>query len=90
MEKITPNMERKGIRMESDRDEVALALKTWRLRKGYTQKQVGQLFGISRWTIIKIERAQPVTWETAYRVFAKLSFELQKEGKEEQENGGNR
>lgn len=83
VEKITAHMKRKGIEMESDREEVALALKTWRLRKALTQKQVGQMFGVSRWTIMKVENAQAVTWEMAYRIFAKLSAELQREEKED-------
>lgn len=74
-------MTRKGIEMESDRDEVALALKTWRLRQGLTQKQVAEKFGCSRFTIMHIEGARPVTWETAYKVFAKLSAELAREDK---------
>lgn len=76
-------MTRKGIEMESDREEVALALKTWRLRQGLTQRQVGANFGISRYTVMRIENAQPVAWETAYRVFARLSAELAKEDRQQ-------
>lgn len=73
-------MEPKGLEMDVNRQEFALALKTWRLRRGLTQKQVGDAWGVSRWTIMRAESARDVTWETAYRLFARLSQELRKEG----------
>lgn len=72
-------MKQNGLTMEADRNEFALALKTWRLRSGLTQRQVGQMFGCSRYTIMRAENAQAVTWEMAYRLFARLSDELRKE-----------
>lgn len=69
--------------MEADKNEFALALKTWRLRSGLTQSQVAEKWGCSRFTIMRAENARTVTWEMAYRLFAKLSNEL----KEEQQNG---
>lgn len=69
--------------MEADKNEFALALKTWRLRSGLTQSQVAERWGCSRFTIMRAENARTVTWEMAYRLFAKLSNEL----KEEQQNG---
>lgn len=77
-------MKQQGLSMEVDRQEFALALKTWRLRHALTQKQVGALFGTSRYTIMKAENAQSVTWEMAYRLFAKLAQELRKEESHEQ------
>lgn len=73
-------MEPNGLEMDVNRQEFALALKTWRLRRGLTQKQVGDAWGVSRWTIMRAESARDVTWETAYRLFARLSQELRKEG----------
>lgn len=69
--------------MEADKNDFALALKTWRLRSGLTQSQVAEKWGCSRFTIMRAENARTVTWEMAYRLFAKLSNEL----KEEQLNG---
>lgn len=80
MKKIEVKMEPKGLEMDVNRQEFALALKTWRLRNGLTQKQVGDAWGVSRWTIMRAESARDVTWETAYRLFARLSQELRKEG----------
>lgn len=80
MKKIEVKMEPNGLEMDVNRQEFALALKTWRLRRGLTQKQVGDAWDVSRWTIMRAESARDVTWETAYRLFAKLSQELRKEG----------
>ena len=79
MDKIEVKMVQKGLTMEADKQDFALALKTWRLRQGLTQKQVGKRWGCSRFTIIRAENAKNVTWEMAYRLFAKLAVELKKE-----------
>lgn len=76
---IKLEMKQQGLSMEVDRNEFALALKTWRLRQGLTQRQVADMFGTSRYTIMKAENAKTVTWEMAYRLFAKLAQELRKE-----------
>lgn len=76
---IQVTMEAKGVTMETDKQEFALALKTWRLRQGLTQRQVAERFCVSRYTIMRAERAGAITWMMAYRLFAKLSDELSKE-----------
>lgn len=83
MEKIEVKIEKKGLDLEINKEEFALALKTWRLRQGLTQREVGERWGCSRFTIMRAESAKNVTWEMAYRLFAKLSTELRKEA----ENG---
>lgn len=79
MKQITVEMKPAGLSMEVDKTEFALALKTWRLRQGLTQSQVGQRWNCSRYTIMRAENAKNVTWEMAYRLFARLSDELRKE-----------
>ena len=79
METIKVTMKKNGLSMETDKNEFALALKTWRLRNGLTQAQVGERWNCSRFTIIRAESAKNLTWEMAYRLFAKLSDELRKE-----------
>lgn len=79
MKKITVKMQKTDISLEVDRKEFALALKTWRLRQGLTQQQVADQFGCSRYTIMRAEAAKAITWEMAYRLFAMLSKELEKE-----------
>lgn len=80
MKQIKVEMKPAGLSMEVDKNEFALALKTWRLRQGLTQKEVAMRWGCSRFTIMKAENAKQVTWEMAYRLFARLSDELRKEG----------
>lgn len=79
MKKIEVTMQREDLTMKADVEQFAMALKTWRLRAGKTQEEVGQMFGLSRYTIMRLESAKAVSWETAYRAFACLSKELEKE-----------
>ena len=76
---VKVEMKQQGLTMQADQQDFALALKTWRLRQGLTQAQVGQRWGCSRFTVMRAENAKNVTWEMAYRLFAKLSDELRKE-----------
>lgn len=82
MEVIKVEMKQKGLEMTADREQVAMALKTYRLRHGLTQQQLGERWGASRWTIMRIERAKSISWEMAYKVFARLSVDLAKEDKD--------
>ncbi len=79
MEKIEVKMEQRGLEMDVNKEQFALALKTWRLRHGLTQSQVGEMWGCSRYTIMRAESAKNITWEMAYKMFAKLVVELAKE-----------
>lgn len=77
---ITPTMTQRGLEMDMDKEQFAMALRTWRLRQGKTQREVAKMFGVSRCTIIRAENAQGITWEMAYRLFARLAEQLRKEG----------
>lgn len=79
MEQINVEMKRQDLSMQVDRAEFALALKTWRLRSAKTQQEVATAWGCSRYTIIRAEKGKPITWEMAYKMFARLSEELRKE-----------
>lgn len=83
MQQIKVEMKPNGLAMDVDKNEFALALKTWRLREGLTQREVAARFGCSRYTIMKAENAKSVTWEMAYKMFAKLATELRKEATDE-------
>lgn len=80
MEIIATEMKQKGLSLQVDREQLAMSLKTWRLRSGYTQNELAIRWGVSRFTVIRIEKGREVSWEIAYRVFARLSEELRKEG----------
>ena len=84
MKQIKVTMKQKGLEMDIDKKSFALALKTWRLRMGLTQAEVGNRWNCSRFTIMRAENAKNITWEMAYRLFARLSQELQNE---ERNNG---
>lgn len=79
MKKIEVKMERKGLDIDIDKEAFAMALKTWRLRNNLTQRQAGERMDCSRYTIIRAESARNITWEQAYKLFARLSEELRKE-----------
>lgn len=62
-----------GARMEADVEKFALALKTWRIRQGLTQRQAAAQMGVSRDSILRAENQRSISWETAYRIFIHLS-----------------
>lgn len=84
MKQIIAEMKPQGVTMDVDRQQFALALKTWRLRANLTQREVGEMWNTSRYTIMKAEKAKPISWEQAYKLFARLSEELRKEVSHEQ------
>lgn len=79
VKQIKTDMIQKGLSMEFDQQLFAMSLKTWRLRMGYTQRQVATRFRCSRYTIMRAEACKPITWEMAYRLFNQLTEELQRE-----------
>lgn len=79
MKPIKVTMKAKGLTMECDRQEFALALKTWRLRAYLTQSAVARRWGVSRFTIMRAEAGKSISWEMAYRLFNQLSHELENE-----------
>lgn len=79
MEQIKVEMKQKGLDMEIDKQAFALAMKTYRLRNGLTQRQMGERWGCSRYTIMRAEKGKDITWEMAYRMFARLSKDLKEE-----------
>lgn len=83
MDTIKVEIKPAGLKMETDRETFALALKTWRLRSALTQREVARRWQISRYTIMRAELAKNVSWEMAYRMFARLTEELTKEAKKE-------
>lgn len=84
---INVTMRVQGMALEiTNQQEFALALKTWRLRAGLTQEDVGRRFGCSRYTIIRAESGKRLSWESTYKLFAKLANELEKEKNDTQGN----
>lgn len=79
MEQIEVKIERKGLEADIDRQDFAYQLQLWRLRSGKSQAEAGQTLGCSRYTIIDIEHARPISWRMAYKVFARFAEQLRKE-----------
>jgi len=65
-----------GLSLDIDREKFALELKTWRIRQGLTQQELAQKWGMSRFTIMRVEGAKPCSWMLAYKLFANLSREM--------------
>lgn len=85
METYKPEPKPQGISVDIDRNQFALALKTWRLRMSLTQRQVAEMWNVSRYTIMRAEAGKDITWMMAYRLFARLSDELRKEAQDERQ-----
>lgn len=79
MEQIKAEMKPAGLEMDVDRVQFALALKTWRIRSGKTQEQVAKDWGVSRYSVMRAEAGRDVSWRMAYRLFARLARELERE-----------
>lgn len=79
MDKMKVEIKPRGLEIDIDRQAFALSLKSWRLRQNLTQQQVAEMWNCSRWTIMRAELAKPITWEMAYRLFAKLAVALETE-----------
>lgn len=62
-----------------DAKAFGLELKKYRLRQGLTQRQLGEKWGLSRYTIIRAETGTNISWESAYRLFAKLTYSMRDE-----------
>lgn len=76
---VRATMERQGLTMETDVQEFAMALKTFRLRQGLSQQQLGERWGLSRYTILRAEKCKRVNWTTTYKLFNQLAKELRRE-----------
>lgn len=82
IEQIHVTMTRRGLVMDANAEELAMSLKTYRLRQDLTQEQLGKILGCSRWTIIRLEQCKRVRWETTYRIYNRLVQELAKEAQQ--------
>lgn len=84
LEKLLASMTRAGVNVDVDREDFAWSLKTWRVRQGLTQDMAGKRLGnVSRYTIMRAEKGTKLDVQTAYRLFAFLTRELQREAEED-------
>lgn len=73
------NYEKKGLKVDINREQLAIELKTYRLRRMLTQQELAKLWNLSRYTLLRAEKGKPVSWETAYTIFYHLNRGLVKE-----------
>ena len=79
MELIKPTIERRGLTMETDAQELAVSLKTYRLRQGLSLPKLGELWGVSRYSLMRIEAGKHVSWMMMYKVANQLIKSIQNE-----------
>lgn len=68
-----------GSELQFDAKAFGLELKKYRLRNNLTQRELGEKWGLSRYTIIRAENGRNISWESAYRLFARLAREVSHE-----------
>lgn len=78
-------MTRRGLVMDANAQELAVSLKTYRLRQGITQEQLAERWGCSRFTIMRLENCKRVAWETTYRIYNNLVKAIAREAREDAE-----
>ena len=82
--RIEAKVKQRGLTIETDAIQLAMSLKTYRLRMGLTQRQLAEQWGCSRYTIMRLEATKKTTWEMMYRVFNRLNEALMKEALDKQ------
>lgn len=65
-----------GLSLETDKEHFALALRTWRLRHGLTQKDAGKRCGVSRYSIMRAEAGKENSWQVLYRIMCGMAEDL--------------
>jgi transcriptional regulator with XRE-family HTH domain len=63
--------------METDAQELAVSLKTYRLRQGLSLPKLGDLWGVSRYSLMRIEAGKHVSWMMMYKVANQLIKAIQ-------------
>lgn len=80
MEQLIKSLLGTDIENLSAAKRLAIELKAWRLRKGYTQSEVGDILGYSRYTIMRAEKGTPpLPLSTQYVISVRLATEIRKE-----------
>lgn len=62
-----------------DRALLAEQLYKWRIRQGLSQHQLAEQWGISRYTLMRAEKARYIAWPMLYRLSARLTESLTNE-----------
>lgn len=65
--------------LELDTQGLGQELMTWRFRQGISQREAAARFGVSRYTIIRMENGRYVGMAAAYMVLHKLTKAIREE-----------
>lgn len=76
MENLKIEFKPVGLSLETDKEHFALALRTWRLRHGLTQKDAGKRCGVSRYSIMRAEAGKENSWQVLYRIMCGMAEDL--------------
>lgn len=65
--------------IQIDKQALAAELVTWRLRTTRTQQEAADLFGVSRYSILRVENCKDIGIAMAYRISAALAKAIREE-----------
>lgn len=65
--------------IQIDKRALAAELATWRLRTGRTQQEAADMFGVSRYSILRVENCKDIGIAMAYRISAALAKSIREE-----------
>lgn len=65
--------------IQIDKQALATELVTWRLRTAMTQQEAADLFGVSRYSILRVENCKDIGIAMAYRISAALARAIREE-----------
>lgn len=65
--------------IQLDKQALAAELATWRLRTGRTQQEAAELFGVSRYSILRVENCKDIGIAMAYKISAALARAIREE-----------
>lgn len=72
-------IKRKGSKIEINRDDLAVELKMYRCKRGLTQRQLADEWGVSRWSILRTEAAEEVSIGLTILIYSRLTECLRKQ-----------
>jgi hypothetical protein len=65
--------------IQIDKQALAVELATWRLRTARTPQEAADLFGVSRYSILRVENCKDIGLAMAYRISAALAKAIREE-----------
>lgn len=73
MEELKIEFKPVGLKLDTDREHFAVALRMWRVRHGLTQREAAKRIGVSRHSIIRCEGGKEPSMWMMYKIFCVMS-----------------